>query len=138
MDTPPIALFLLRDTFAVCRLDADAPLPEWTQASPLLSVVRSARELSIVCSVECVPDGVRAETGFRCFEVAGPLDFDATGILARITGALAATEIPVLAVSSFDTDYILVREARARAARDALEGAGCTITDLAPEQGSGT
>lgn len=122
MDTPPLQLRELAGRFAVARLEPNAPIPDWASApaAPLLSITRTADELSIVAPDGVVPDEVKAERDFIAFVVVGPLDFSLTGILARLTAALAKASIPVFAISTFDTDYLLVRAAQREAARSAL------------------
>ena len=121
-------LQLLPGRFAVCRLGPADPVPEWASAPGTLMVLaRTAQELSIVCDQRVVPEGVRAERGFRALVVSGPLPFDAIGILASITGVLAAAAIPLLAISTFDTDYVLVRDERVDAASRVLRAAGHTV-----------
>jgi uncharacterized protein len=92
-----------------------------------VSITRTPDELSIVCPEEQAPPGARSETGFRCFAVAGPLPFSATGILAALVAPLAKVGIPVFAIATFDTDYLLLREARVEEAAAALEGAGHVV-----------
>ncbi len=116
-------LTLLPSRFAVCRLDAAAELPDWPRGE-LVSVTRSREELSVVCEERGVPPGVRAETGWRALKVAGPLQFGATGVLSSLAGPLAAAKVSLFAVSTFDTDYLLVKEARLGEAVAALEAAG--------------
>ncbi len=73
---------------------------------------RTDKELSLVCRTEEVPPGTIArEDGWRAFRVAGTLDFSLVGILSRITGLLADGGIGLFAVSTYDTDYVLVRDA---------------------------
>ena len=116
---------LLPGRFAVCRLAPRNPVPTWVPAAgPLLVTARTDEELSVLCDANVVPDGVRAERDLRAFVVRGPLPFDAVGIMADLSGALAAAGIPLFAVSTFDTDYILVRHARVDEARAALTGRG--------------
>lgn len=108
----PLGLTLLPDTLAVARLEAGEGMPGWVDwTDPLVSVTRTAGELSVVCPEHRVPDGVRAERGWRAFKVDGPLDFAATGILAGLAVPLADAGIPIFAVSTFDTDTLLVRAA---------------------------
>ena len=122
---------LLPASFAVCRLGPAERVPAWVSApGPLMVLARTADELSIVCDERVVPNGVRAERGFRALMVCGPLPFDAVGILAGIAGALSAATIPLLAISTFDTDYVLVRDERVDAAMTALRGAGHRITPV--------
>jgi hypothetical protein len=110
--------------FAVARLAPDAPVPAWAAApGAFVSVTRTGHELSIVAPVEAVPGDVRAERGFAALRVVGPLAFDAVGVLAALSGALAAAEVPLLVISTFDTDVLLVREAHLDRARRALRAA---------------
>ncbi|MDB4964783.1 MAG: hypothetical protein JWN44_472 [Myxococcales bacterium] len=102
--------------YAVARLAADAPLPAWATTGALSSITRTADELSIVCADAALPDGIAAERGFVAFRVAGTIDFAVTGVLSSLTAPLAAAGVSVFALSTFDTDYLLVRAAdRARA-----------------------
>jgi hypothetical protein len=114
--------------FAVCRLASDAPLPAWA-AGPLVSITRTPDELSIVCRREDVPDDVRCEPGWRCLRVAGLLEFALVGVLAGLLPPLADAGIPVFVVSTFDTDYLLVKEDRLEAAVAVLRGAGHRVVD---------
>ena len=125
----PLELRLLQQQFAVCRLGPAEDVPGWASAPGALTVLaRTEGELSIVCDERVVPDGVRAERGFRTLMVCGPLPFDAVGILAGIAGALSAAAIPLLAISTFDTDYLLVREDDVNRTWTALERAGHRFT----------
>jgi len=119
-----LTLHVLTGTFAVCRLAADAPLPAWAARGPFVSITRTADELSVVCSEDAVPEGVRCEQGWRCLRVVGSLDFSLVGILASLVGPLAEAGVSVFAVSSFDTDYLLVKEADLKKAAEALGRAG--------------
>jgi hypothetical protein len=120
------ALELTREPWAlaVCRLDPGAPIPEWATRGAFHAAVRTPGELSIVCASGDVPAGVRAEKGWRCFSLRGPIAFEETGVLAAIAAPLAAGRIPIFALSTFDTDYVLVKAEDAEAARRALERAG--------------
>jgi len=110
--------------FAIARLPPRAKIPVWAVRGRFHSVTRTSTELSIVCRQDRVPAGVRREKGFRCLEVAGPLPFDAVGVLAGLVSPLARARIPILAISTFDTDVLFVPAARLAAAIRALEGAG--------------
>lgn len=103
--------------FAVGRMDPDSPLP-----SSFFSVTRTAQELSVVCREGDMPPGGRAETGWSCFRVAGTLDFGLTGVLSALATPLAEAGISIFALSTFDTDYVLVKDMPK--ARAALEAAG--------------
>ena len=115
MTAPPLALRLVPGRLAICRLDAESPLPAWVfhAEATLYSVTRTPDELSIVCSEDDVPPAIeRVERGFRAFAVRGPLPFDVVGVIASLTRPLAEAGIPVFVLSTFDTDYVLVREER--------------------------
>jgi len=122
---PPLRLRAYPGRLAVCRLEANDPLPAWATApaAPLVAIARTQDELSIVCPEERLPAGVRAERGWRAIGVVGPLDFGLTGIMAALSGALAAVGISLFAISTYDTDYILVKEEALDRALDALRRA---------------
>lgn len=123
-DHPALSLSLLPDTLAVCRLAPDADVPAWAWTGEPASVTRTRDELSIVCRADAVPQGIRAEGGWRCLKVSGPLDFALTGIVAALSVPLAAAGIAVFAVSTYDTDYLLVKAENLDHAIEALRGAG--------------
>ena len=116
-------LSLHPERFAVCRFAPDDPLPAWVfhAGATTWSLTRTPREQSLVCPEADLPPSVeRAERGWRAFEIAGPIPFDETGVLAGLTAPLAAAGIPVFAISTFDTDLLLVREAHLERAVAAL------------------
>lgn len=96
---------------AICRLDPLRATPDWVTGStgPLVSVTRTVTELSIVAPQDEVPPRVRAERDWRAFAIRGPLDLSLTGVLAGLATALADAAIPIFAVSTYDTDWLLVR-----------------------------
>ncbi len=106
----PLRLTEVGGDFAVCRLPASAPIPPWPRGE-FISISRSRDELSIVCATAAVPAGVTSEPHWRCVRVEGPIPFDVTGVAARLTAPLAAAGIPLFLVSTFDTDYLLVKQA---------------------------
>ena len=124
MGDAALMLDVLDGSLAVARLGADEPLPEWASGGPLCAVARTAQELSVVCPVERVPEGVRQEAAFRALVVRGPLDFAITGVVSALSAPLAAAGIPIFVMSTFDTDYLLVREPRLGEAVSVLRGAG--------------
>jgi len=109
---------------AVSRLPSDAQVPAWAMRGAFQAIVRTPAELSIVCPADAVPAGVRAEKGWRCFSLAGPIAFEETGVLSSIAAPLAAAEVGIFAISTFDTDYVLVPGRQLEAALRALEAAG--------------
>ncbi|HWN43228.1 MAG TPA: ACT domain-containing protein [Thermoanaerobaculia bacterium] len=123
-----LSLTLLPDRLAVCRLNAGSPLPEPPAAVPggssLWSVTRTTQEISVVLpEKEALPEW-KVEPGWRGFQVAGPLAFGLTGVVSSLTQPLAEAGVPVFVISTFDTDYLLVKEADLDRAREALAGAG--------------
>src|SRR4051794_36689059 len=101
MDGHRLTLLAVPGRFAVCRLPAEAAFPAWA-TGPFVALTRTAEELSVVCAEEAVPTGVRAEAGWRCLRVAGTQPFTAVGVLASLTGPLAAARVSLFAVSTFD------------------------------------
>jgi uncharacterized protein len=97
-------LSLLEEELAVCRLAAHDPVPDWAWTGELVSVTRARDELSVVCAAAAVPDGVRAERGWRAFVVTTPMDFATTGVAAALTAALAGAGVAVLPFATPDTD----------------------------------
>jgi ribosomal protein S18 acetylase RimI-like enzyme len=95
---------------AVCRFDAAATIPVWALQSSFFSISKIAGDLSITCAQADVPPGIKSEGDWRALKVKGPLDFALTGVLSSIAQPLAAAEISIFAISTFDTDYVLVKE----------------------------
>lgn len=122
-----VSLRVLQGEFAVWKLPPAAAPPE-LEGGPFFSITRTAAELSVVGPAGQAPEGVPVETGWSCLEVQGPLGFDLTGILAGISAPLAAAALPIFAISTFETDYILVRRSDLERAVAALEEAGHDVT----------
>lgn len=116
-------LKLFDSQLAVCRLDADAPVPQWPRGR-FLSITRTPDELSIVCDEESVPAEVQAERGWRAFQLEGPIPFETTGVAAGLTAPLAAEGISVFLISTYDTDWLLVKQPALERAAAALQRAG--------------
>lgn len=124
-----LRLRMLKGTYAIGRLAPDAPWPDWLPAQGFLSITRTPDELSIIAPDEAVPDLPGVVRGYIGFVVEGPLPFDAVGILASLASPLAAAGIPILAVSTYDTDYLFLPEGRRAEAADALRAAGHEVAD---------
>ena len=124
MNRPNLTLSLLPENYSICRLGPEADIPPWALAGDFYSITRTKKELSLVCSQEFVPVGVQCEKGWRCILVSGSLDFSLTGILASLTNSLAEAGISVFAISTFDTDYLLVKADSLKRALLKLEEAG--------------
>jgi len=125
-----LSLSLLDGEYAVCRLSPRAALPgRLLDGGGLISVTRTPRELSVVCRTELVCEDALVDQPWRCLEVAGPLDLSTTGVLAALSAPIAEARLALFAISTHDTDYLLVRAATLPAAMKALRSAGHGIAD---------
>jgi uncharacterized protein len=121
-------LIVLKETFAVCRLAPGAEIPPQALQGSFISVTRTSTETSIICLQGQAPSGAEVEGDWRCIEVEGPLAFTQIGLLASLLLPLAEAEISIMAVSTFDTDYILVKERNLEMAVHTLTQAGHFIS----------
>jgi uncharacterized protein len=110
--------------FAVSRLPAGAPIPAWALTGIFTSITRNEDELSVVCPAENVPADTKTQAGWICFKLEGPFAFAQTGILASFINPLSGNNVPIFAISTFDTDYVLVPEEFSDAAVEFLQKAG--------------
>jgi hypothetical protein len=117
-------LTILDDHLAVCQLDPQAEIPAWATGEPFFSITRTGDELSVVCPERCVPAGMAGERGWRALKVEGPFDFTVVGVLAALAQPLAEAGIPILAIGTHDTDYVLVKEAQLERAVAVLSARG--------------
>ncbi len=122
-----LSLGIIEDRLSVCRLEPDAKLPDWAVSGPLFSVTRTADELSVVCDESAVPEDVKHESGWRCLKLAGPFEFSLTGVLLSVLEPLAEVKVGIFAVSTFDTDYVLVKDEQLDFAVRALRARGHEI-----------
>jgi hypothetical protein len=104
-----LTLTVLPEPLAICRLSAEEAVPEWAMIGEFVSITHTVDELSIVCAEENVPSDVKADRGWRALMVAGPLDLALTGVLTSLVKPLAEAQINLFAISTFDTDYLLVK-----------------------------
>lgn len=120
---------MLPDTLAVCRLPSESPLPTWASGdSPFITVSRTREELSITTLDALVPPDVTCERGYRAVRVHGPLPLNLIGILAAIADPLADAGLSIFAISTFETDYVLVKARDFEKAMATLERAGHRIS----------
>jgi uncharacterized protein len=115
---------VLPERLAVCQLAAGARVPEWALGEGFFCVVRTAEELSIVCEEDHVPEGVRIERDWVGLKLQGPFPFSLTGVLTSFLQPLADAGIPIFALSTFDTDYVLMKREQLEPAMNALGAAG--------------
>lgn len=122
--TYSLSLRVLPGTFAICRREAHTDVPQWAARGMLTSITRTPDELSILCPAGAVPAGEQVESDWRALKVEGPLAFNMVGVLAAILAPLADAGVVILALSTFDTDYIFVKQGQLSAALQALRSAG--------------
>ena len=104
----PLKLHVLGGHMSVCRLHPESAVPEWAVKGGFFSITRTRDELSVVCLEEGVPGGVRSEGGWRALGLEGPIEFSEVGVLASVASPLAEAGVGIFAVSTFDTDFVLV------------------------------
>jgi hypothetical protein len=126
MQKHKLTLQISEARMAICRLPPDATLPGWIGENGFVSLTRTPDELSIVCIEEWVPSNVEAERNWRMLKVKGPLDFSLTGILASLISPLSDAGIAIFALSTYDTDYLLLKEGNLNRAISIL-GRTCII-----------
>jgi hypothetical protein len=122
-----LSLSLMPHTYAVCQFHPDKHIPYWALLGDFVSLTRTHEELSIVCQQDNVPDEIQAERGWRCVQVQGAFDFSVAGVNASLAIPLAEADISVLAIATYATDYILVKEENVARVIQVLEQAGHSI-----------
>ena len=120
---------VLAESLSVCRMPPGAPWPKPGHPSSIFSVTRTDHEVSVVCHPSDEPAGAVVEPGWRCLEVDGPLDFGMVGVMAGITGCLARAAVSVFVLSTYDTDYVLVRGQDLKMAVTSLACDGYLVSD---------
>jgi hypothetical protein len=125
-----LSLDVLPDLLAICLVPSDTPLAEVPRGGRFWSATRTQDELSLVIPDDQVPQGWQAERGWRCLQVRGKLDFEVTGVLSALSAPLAVAGISIFVVSTFDTDYILVRERDLNRACEVLREHGHEVEKL--------
>jgi hypothetical protein len=110
--------------YAIVRTPTEAPIPPWATTGDFTSITRTADELSIVCPVANVPPDVDPGPLWICLKLEGPFPFSQTGVLLSFIEPLSNNGVPVFAISTYDTDYVLVQEEFAEASLNALQSAG--------------
>ena len=125
---------VLPERLTICRLDAHAAIPQWALGSrAFVSITRSAHELSIIVPTDQMPSELAAsarDDGWRALGLAGPFALNEVGVLLRVAAPLAAAGVSILAIATFDTDYVMVHEDRLTIAVGALRAAGHTVAGV--------
>ena len=122
-----LTLSILPEPLAICRLSPAEDVPDWAMIGEFVSITHTGDELSIVCAEENVPPDVKADREWRALKVEGPLDLALTGILASLADPLAKARINIFTVSTFDTDYLLVKGYNLLRACEVLQQAGHNV-----------
>lgn len=121
-----LRLTILPSPVAVCRLSPNAAIPNWIRGA-FTSVTRTADELSIVCDDDAVPENVQAERDWRALKLEGPIPFEMTGVASALLAPLADAQISIFLISTYDTDYLLLKASSFARAVDVLRAAGYEV-----------
>jgi hypothetical protein len=124
-----MTLTVLRGRYVILQFPPDAPVPAWAAPGEFSSITRTSQELSIVCLRENAPLAQLPAADWHAIKVHGPFQFDEIGVLASLATPLAAAEIGIFVVSTFDTDYLLIQSKDIRRAIAALKSAGHTVLE---------
>lgn len=115
------------DLYAIVRLHAKSAIPDWALQREFHSITRTPEELSVVCPTASLPAGVQSSHRWICLKLEGPFPFTLTGVLLSFIEPLSRNKIPIFAISTYDTDYVLIQEEFAGTAQDVLQKAGHTL-----------
>ena len=119
-----LALKLLPDDYAVCRLRENDDILERVRDLPFYAIIRTEESLTFICNQKFISDAVECEKNWRCLEIEGPFEFSEVGIISRVCGPLARAKIPVYVISAFETDYLLIKNTFLEAALTTLKDSG--------------
>lgn len=124
---PSITLTELAGDYGIVRLSADTAIPAWVDGAGLVSISRTQDELSVLCLAARIPDSVKPDPGWTAFKFEGPFAFNEHGILLSVISPISGAGIGVFVISTFDTDYLLVKTENAARVRGLLTAAGHTL-----------
>ena len=114
----------LRGPYAIVRLGSGAPIPDWATKGDFTSITRTDDEVSIVCPADNLPPDVHSPHRWICLKLEGPFPFELTGVLLSFIDPLSRNGVPIFAISTYDTDYVLIQEEWAGAGISALQAVG--------------
>lgn len=120
---------MLTGPYAIVRLGADATVPGWASKGEFTSITRTAEELSVVCHAENLPREVNTQHHWMCLKLEGPFPFSMTGVLLSFIEPLSTNGVPIFAISTYDTDYVLIQEEYAGSALDILRESGHELSE---------
>jgi uncharacterized protein len=121
---PQLKFRQLRGSYAITRLAPDAPIPAWATSREFISITRTADELSIVCPADNIPTDIAAGPRWACMRLEGPFLFSQTGVLLSFIQPLSGNGVPIFAVCTYDTDYVLIQEEHMGGVVELLRQAG--------------
>ena len=124
MDSTKIVLSILEETYIIHKLGQSTNLPEELMGCEFYSLSNSQEEMSLVCPEQILIQSENNSPNWKCLKVAGPLDLNLTGILAGLSDTLANAKISIFAISTFETDYVLIQKQVLETAKSALKSAG--------------
>jgi hypothetical protein len=127
MQTKQLPLDVLPERFGICRFDPNASVPNWALTSPFYSVTQTPEEVSVVCYEGLIPEETPCEKGWRCLKVQGPIDFSEIGILSSLAQPLARADISIFVLSTYDTDYLFIKEGNLRKTIEILSEEGFSV-----------
>jgi uncharacterized protein len=123
-------LKVIPGSFAVVQLPADAEVPSWAYGPGFFTVTRTDEELSVLCLADRVPEEQVGERGWACLQLVGPFEFSLTGILLSVLEPLAQAGVGIFAISTYNTDYVLVKHGQLATAVEALCGVGHIVDSV--------
>lgn len=127
MQKRKLKLSLLKDFYGICKLPCDSSIPDWAQKGSLYSITRTEKELTIVCPQGSIPMDIEYDGNWRGFRIDGSFDFSQIGVISCLAGPLARAGISIYVISTYDTDYVLVKEKNVEQAVTVLTDEGHLI-----------
>jgi hypothetical protein len=129
MSQRQLNLSLLKDKYTICTLPKDAKIPDWVLTESLASITRTDKELTIVCKQDIIPSELQTDLNWRCFKIDGSFDLNQTGVISSISSPLADAGISIYVISTYDTDYFLVKDDNLQQTISTLSNSGHSISN---------
>jgi hypothetical protein len=123
-----LQLSLLKDLYGICKFPSDSSIPEWALDESLCSITRSKKELTVVCPQGIIPANTEYDSDWRCFRIDGSFDFNQIGVISSLAEPLAEAGVSIFVISTYDTDYILVKEEKVEQAVNVLTDNGHLVS----------
>jgi hypothetical protein len=117
----------MQDKYIICQLPSNSTIPEWGNLGEIFAVIRTSDELTVVCRETNIPGNVKFESGWRVLKVQGPLEFSQVGVISKLATTLADVDASIFILSTYDTDYILIKDSNLKQAIRALQQVGYRI-----------